>query len=442
MARFVERWRALSPLTRGLAAYVPLACIAINIALPNLPWQPQLYTALDYTNAWSRGIAHSDSWKPMRMGLAYLDEPGERPLYQEIFFERGVKLQYPPTSLLFVDALRRLPGRDWTSDASLNAISWLAVLLSALLAARILDVASRQASGVQPRVDRVLRTGIALLAALSFYPLVRGFYLGQVQTFIDALLAGLFLAWLQGRALTSGVLAGLVCVIKPQLGLLVLWAALRGRWRFVAGWTLCVCVALGISLASYGLAAHLDYMALLSFIAEHGEGFHPNQSVNGLLNRMLGVGNNLEWKDSALAPFDARVYWLTLSTSLALVAFALFWRRGQHRSAPVTDLAICIVSATLASPVAWTHHYAVLLPVFAAAVPATWAARRLGAARFILLAVSYLLIANNYRALNRLAETPFNLLQSYVLFGGLLLLFHLYRLRQSQATAAPRAASI
>ena len=100
------------------------------------------------------------------------------------------------------------------------------------------------------------------------------------------------------------------------------------------------------------------------------------------------------------------------------------------------------MSATLASPVAWTHHYAVLLPVFAAAVPATWAARRLGAARFILLAVSYLLIANNYRALNRLAETPFNLLQSYVLFGGLLLLFHLYRLRQSQATTAPRAASI
>lgn len=441
MTCFVERWRALSPLTRGLAVYVPLASIALNVALPNLPWQPQLYTALDYTSAWSRGIAHSDSWKPMRMALAYLDAPGERALYREIFFERGVKLQYPPTSLLFVDALRRLPGGDWTSNAALNGISWLAVLLCALLTARILDVASRRSSGVQPTPDRVLRAGIVLLASLSFYPLVRGFYLGQVQTFIDALLAGLFLAWLQGRMLTSGVLAGLVCVIKPPLGLLVLWAALRGRWRFVAGWGLCVTAALCVSLASYGLAAHLDYVALLSFIAEHGEGFHPNQSANGLLNRMLGVGNNLEWKDSALAPFDARVYWLTLSSSMALVALALFWRRGQHRGAPVTDLAICIVSATLASPVAWTHHYAVLLPVFAAAAPATWAARGLGAARFVPLAVSYLLIANNYRVLNRLAETPFNFLQSYVLFGGLLLLFHLYRLRHGEANATAGAAA-
>jgi hypothetical protein len=99
------------------------------------------------------------------------------------------------------------------------------------------------------------------------------------------------------------------------------------------------------------------------------------------------------------------------------------------------------VSATLASPVAWTHHYAVLLPVFAAAAPATWTARSLGAARFVLLAVSYLLIANNFRALNRLAETPFNFLQSYVLFGGLLLLFHLYRLRDGEANATAGAAA-
>jgi hypothetical protein len=435
MASLVARWRALSPLTRGLALYVPLVCLALNVALPNLPWQPQLYTALDYTNAWARGIAHSDSWKPMRMALEYLDEPGERPLYREIFFERGVKLQYPPTSLLLVDALRWLPGRDWSSDAALNGLSWLAVLLCVLLTARILDVAAERSSGTQPGADRLLRGVLALVAAATFYPLVRGFYLGQVQTFIDLLVAALFLSWLRGRVMASGVLAGLVCLIKPPLGLLVLWAGLRGRWRFVAGWGLCVGAALLASLACYGLEAHLDYLALLSFIAEHGEGFHPNQSMNGLLNRMFGVGNNLEWRDSALAPFDARVYWLTFASSLALVALALFWRRGEHRSAPVTDLSICTLCATLASPVAWTHHYGVLLPVFAAALPATWAASSLGAARFAPLAVSYLLIANNYRALNRLAETPLNFLQSTVFFGGLLLLFHLIRLRRGQAEA-------
>ena len=296
MESFALRWRALSPLTRGLLVYVPLVCLALNAALPRLPWQPQLITTLDYTNAWREGIAHHDSWKPMRMALAYLDEPGPRALYQEIFFERGVKLQYPPTSLLFVDALAHLPGRDWTSDQVLNGLSWLAVLLSALLAVRILDVTSRQSSAAHSSADRLLQAGMVGVAALSFYPLVRGFYLGQVQTIIDVLLAGLFLAWLQGRESFSGVLAGLVCLIKPQLGVLVLWAALRRRWRFVACWGVSVTLAVSLSVASYGLAAHWDYLALLSFIAEHGEGFHPNQSVNGLLNRMLGVGNNLEWR--------------------------------------------------------------------------------------------------------------------------------------------------
>ena len=43
--------------------------------------------------------------------------------------------------------------------------------------------------------------------------------------------------------------------------------------------------------------------------------------------------------------------------------------------------------------------------------------------------------------LNRLAETPFNFLQSYVLFGGLLLLFRLYRLRHGEANATAGAAA-
>jgi hypothetical protein len=41
-------------------------------------------------------------------------------------------------------------------------------------------------------------------------------------------------------------------------------------------------------------------------------------------------------------------------------------------------------------------------------------------------------VADNYRVVNRLfAETSLNLVQSYVLFGGLLFLAVLYRLRGS-----------
>ena len=98
-----------------------------------------------------------------------------------------------------------------------------------------------------------------------------------------------------------------------------------------------------------------------------------------------------------------------------------------------------IVSATIASPIAWTHHYAVLLPLFALVLPGLLAIEHGAHARralLVLLAASFLLIANTWRAVNQLAETPFNFLQSYVLFGGLVFLGILYRLRALQAARA------
>ena len=95
-----------------------------------------------------------------------------------------------------------------------------------------------------------------------------------------------------------------------------------------------------------------------------------------------------------------------------------------------------IVSATIASPIAWTHHYAVLLPLFALALPAALEIERGRRALLLLMAASFLLIADTWRAVNQLAETPFNFLQSYVLFGGLVFLGILYRLRALQAVRA------
>ena len=74
----------------------------------------------------------------MRSALAYLDEPHARPLYSEVFFRRGIKFQYAPTSLLLLEPLRRIPGL--TSDAFLNGLSWFAVAGTAILTAWILSL--------------------------------------------------------------------------------------------------------------------------------------------------------------------------------------------------------------------------------------------------------------------------------------------------------------
>jgi alpha-1,2-mannosyltransferase len=438
-----------SPFTRALALFALVNCLVINLALFYSPWQRQVYTVLRYTEVFFKQIAHDDSWRPMRAALRYLDEPGEKPLYQHIFFDQRTKFQYPPTSLLPLEPLRRSPFGDLTSDLVLNRISWLAVFAMALIVARILVLCSERELGAAGRDRYTGYWAQALLAVcftLTFYPLVRSYYGGQIQTWIDLLFAALLWAWLVGRKGLSGVLAGIICIIKPTLLLLAVWALLRKQWRFATGGAIAVGIGGVLSLWLYGFESHVDYLSVLSFISQHGESFHANQSVNGTLNRMLFNGNNLVWEANLFAPYHLWVYAGTTASSLLLIAMALFFRRRESGRAELTDLLIASLSFTLAAPIVWEHHYGVVLPVFAAVLPAVVGSKRSGPATLWLLGLAYVFISNNFRVLNRLAESHWNFLQSYVFFAGLLLLVLLYRLRRAQAgdaseSAASRAAN-
>ncbi|NJM34648.1 MAG: hypothetical protein HC850_07990 [Rhodomicrobium sp.] len=46
-----------------------------------------------------------DSWGPMAAALAYLEEPGEKPLYSAVFFDQGIKFQYPPSALFALEGM-------------------------------------------------------------------------------------------------------------------------------------------------------------------------------------------------------------------------------------------------------------------------------------------------------------------------------------------------
>jgi hypothetical protein len=188
-----------------------------------------------------------------------------------------------------------------------------------------------------------------------------------------------------------------------------------------------------LSLWLYGWETHVDYLSVLSFISQHGESFHANQSVNGTLNRMLFNGNNRVWEAHLFAPYNAFVHAGTVVSSLGIIAMALFFRRRESERAPLADMLVAALSFTLAAPIVWEHHYGVLLPMFAAALPAVVGSKHLGRPALALLALAYVLVSNNFRVLNRLADTHWNFLQSYVFYGGLLLLAVLYRLRHAQA---------
>jgi hypothetical protein len=430
--RSAALWRSRHPAARRLVGFAAVNLLLLNVALPLTTSTSLRHTALGDAGrvVLLAPVKDADSWRPMIAAVRCLREQPGQLLYASLFFARQTKFQYPPTSLLLtypaelarVTAMLARVGLSWTQV--LNGISWVLVLAAVVFVADLV----RRGVGGAGRPDGVLLAGAAAMLAVSYYPLVRAYSLGQVQVWINALFAAVVWCHAAGRMRTAGALAGLMCLIKPQYAFLVLWGMLRRQWPFVAAAALTGAAGLAISLALFGIANHLDYLGVLSYLARHGESFYPNQSVNGMLHRLLGNGNNLEWDAHAFPPFHPVVWIGTAAASVVLLGLALFWPVRRSGRGSTLDLGVAALSCTLASPVAWEHHYGVFLPVYALLF-GVLGSRQGGSMALVLLGISYALTANFFVGLTRLTASPVNLLQSYTLAGGLLALVLAYRIR-------------
>ena len=276
---------------------------------------------------------------------------------------------------------------------------------------------------------------LAVVAALTFYPVVKAYSLGQIQSWLNFLFAVVLLTWMTGMRAVSGVALALMCLIKPTYALLFVWGAIRRQWRFVLSGAAVMAAGLAISLWRYGLHDHLEYLGVLSYIAKRGEGFYANQSINGVLNRLLHNGPNLEWQYHQFAPVHPVVY--TFTTAAFVLCGVAALRRPERGAGTALDLSIAALAVTLTAPIAWEHHYGILLPIFAALTPQVLVDRPLGRWTAPALGASYFVAANYFQFTNRFAETRLNPLQSY-LFGAALLLWGiLYRTAHARTLRRP-----
>ena len=102
------------------------------------------------------------------------------------------------------------------------------------------------------------------------------------------------------------------------------------------------------------------------------------------------------------------------------------FRRGNDGDPDRTvDFCTMALSITIASPIAWEHHYGILLPIFAVLLASSLGSRT----RLVLIAVSYVVISNFFPATNMLAFTILNVAQSYLLFAALMVLLLLHTAR-------------
>ena len=362
-------------------------------------------------------VQQTDSWRPMRLAQEYLDAGHDRPVYQEMLSNREVKFQYPLSSLLITRHL----NPSW-----LNGISWFSVIVVIAAVWRILR---RTAAGtpLEFRHDDPA-VGLALIGlSLSFYPLIEAYSLGQIQAWITALLALALVAWVSGREDLAGVAVGMACLFKPTYAMFIVWAAVRRRTRFLVPLAGVLVLGTLAALVAYGWSDNVDYLHALRIMGRGGEAFHPNQSVNGLLNRLLANGNSLTFDRHAFAPYHPVVYVGTVVAFVALMGLALWLpvRRGALGTA--ADFSIFLLTITISSPIAWVHHYGVLLPILAVTAPMILSRRPIGRMTAPLLAVAYVAVSQCVGPLDSTAGLVFFALpQSYVLAGALTILSLVY----------------
>ncbi len=362
----------------------------------------------------------TDSWTPMLGSVNYfLAHPG-LPIYQAKLYDT---LIYPLTSILPLLWMKQGGMSDAAVLRALMVASWLAVVgvvaLQILLAAKIAPGTAPGRSALSWRA--VLATA---LGAFFFMPITLAFSLGQAQIFLDLVFSLLALFWIEGRDRPAGAMMALLAMVKPQFGLLLLWAALRRRWSTLAVGVATLAIGGAASLAVFGVRNNLDYLGVLAGLSRKAQSHYANQSIFGLLNRAIFNGENLPYHPYVYPPFVPWIYAVTLATTVALVLLALAypWRA---RSGGMADLAAITVVSVIATPMAWEHHYGVLLPLF---VWLWFGEYRGGAGSAWKLALAFIPIADFLSPFNFLAAVPVaNVLQSYMYFGALLLLGLLLR---------------
>jgi hypothetical protein len=96
-------------------------------------------------------------------------------------------------------------------------------------------------------------------------------------------------------------------------------------------------------------------------------------------------------------------------------------------------LALILLSLTIASPIAWEHHYGILLPIFAMVLPIAISQQPFGEWTTVYLWLAFLLTSQKLDEItSHLANTHWYVLQSYLFFGAMMVVFLLYRISHLQ----------
>jgi hypothetical protein len=372
--------------------------------------------------------AGTDSTLYMHMGESAFHS-GDHLIYSHLFFTQHEKFIYPPCSLFLLDALNLAARAGVPVGTSLLAIllvSWGGTLVAGVWLYREVRIC----------ISLLEACCIAVIGAL-FLPIAEALYRGQVQLLLTFLWGVSVLLWARKRPGASAFILALTCAFKPQLAVFLLWGSFRRQWRFTMVFAATLLVIAIASVAHFGLRNNLDYISVLSYLSRHGEALWANQSINGLLNRVLRNGDSMSWNPRVYPSYRAVVYLGTLVSSalILIMALVLPWRKRWQ--AATADFLFFGCACALASPIVWEHHYGYFYFLLVFLLARLKDSR--GAA-FAALAACILAMANRYPPLDHRIQGITSILGAYLLWAGFasLILLALDQQRKRVTETAPR----
>jgi hypothetical protein len=231
---------------------------------------------------------------------------------------------YPPTYLFFTYPLGSMPY-----VAAFAA--WTIVTLVLYLGAIYLIV---------PRP-------IAILGALSPFPVFFNFFLGQ-NGFLLAGLMGMSLALMERRPRLSGILLGLL-TFKPQIGILFPFALLVSRkWRVIVSATATSVVLIVASMVVFG---YQGWPSFIHALADRQSSLSPISQESMRLESVYGF----LW----LAGLSAPIAWAIQLATAGAVAAVVCWVWARPLPHSLKAAALCS-AAMIATPFVHGHDLCVL----------------------------------------------------------------------------------
>jgi hypothetical protein len=317
------------------------------------------------------------------------------------------------------DFLSHSPANTWKI---VIVLAWTATLAAGLLFWRLL------------RGTLSLSNAAAILIlGVLFRPIGLALLEGQVQLLITACFGISLVLWQGGLATSSGATLSLTCTFKPQLGLFMFWGLIRRQWRFAIGFAIVTSILLAASSLHFGLRNHLDYLPVLNYLSHHGEAFYPNQSLNGMLNRLLHNGDASIWNLHDYPPYNPMVYWPTAIFSLICIVCGLWIPVRDGWQGTSADFLLFGCLTVLVSPIAWHHHYGGFYYLFIYLLArheqifAQW--------KWLWLALAYLVMVDRFPRLDEYLYGLPSLLDNYLFFGSILALVTLIWAEKTSKTA-------